>query len=92
MEDVVGAGEVEAAAARLEGDEEEVDVALGPPVDELAASLRGGLAVEVEVREALAIELAPDQLEEARELAEDQRALPGALQLKEVLEEHVDLR
>ena len=72
MDHVVGGGEVEPRAARLERDQEEVAVAVLEGVDALRALPGRGLAVEVLVTDAALVEGAARELQVADELAEDE--------------------
>ena len=90
QEDVVGGGQVEAEAAGLEADQEELAVGIGlEALDPRLAVAR--LAVEVLVGDALARRAARARREEAGELREDQRLVALLEDLGELREEHVEL-
>ena len=61
MDDVVRSGEVEAHPSGLEADEEQVAMARLELLDLALAFLGRGAAVQVSVRDALAVEMFADQ-------------------------------
>jgi hypothetical protein len=83
VDDVVGGGQVDAGAARLERQQEHVGLAGLERGDPLRALRRRGLAVEVQRRVTGLVERLADQREVRGELAEHQRAVALAAQLVE---------
>src|SRR5690606_4094075 len=85
VDDVVGRGEVEARPSRHERDEEDVRLLALEGLDPAPALLGGSLSVEREERKVIALELRADEVEVARELAEDERAMAALAKLLERL-------
>ena len=88
---VVGDGQVQAEAAGLQADEEEIALA-GLEAGDTRGSLgQRRLAVEVEVRDLARAQRLLDEREMPRELAEHQRTVAAFAQLAHELEERLEL-
>ena len=89
QEDVVGLGEREPEAAGLEGDEEDVGLAGPEGVDDLLSV--GGGAVHVGGSHTRGLQVLAHAGEVARELGEDEGAVPLGEDRPQVLDQHLDL-
>ena len=90
QEHVVGFGESETEAARLEADEEHRRIAPAERVDHIGSP--PGRSVEVFVPDAVRVEVGPHQVEVRRELAEDEGAVPFGDEFAQPLAQRVELR